>query len=597
MSTPATDPRTLQRLRSALLNMTTAVAEATTEPAVARAIVDGLTHDVFGFDRVTLSVSEAGASEPVLAVSSNGGSTDGGSEQPAKMALPLRIGDSVVGELEVERPAGAIFDRGDVELLTACARQAGAGLARTRHLAGEQRRVKEQQALLDTLADLSSQLEIEQLLQAVLERAVTLLGVTGGELAVYNEGEQLLTIVASHNMGTGSVGTRMQPGEGAMGHVALSQEPLIIPNYQRWSGRSSQYTHDTVQAVIVAPLLIGDRLVGAIAAVHSDPSWQFGEADLRLLELFAPQAAIAIENARLFAAERRRSEEQKALLDTMTDLVSNLELEKVLHRVLERAVTLLGVTGGELAIFDGHHDDLEVVASMNIGTDSVGTRMSLGEGAMGRVAETHEPLIIPNYQEWEGRSDKYTQSTVQAVMAAPLLIGQRLVGAIASVHSDPTRRFGEEDLRLLELFAPQAAIAIENARLFAASQRYYKDLVLNNPVAIVNLDLDAKITACNPAFEELFGYTEAEVIGRNLDELVTTEDLLGEAATYTERSLSGVAARGSGQRVRKDGTLVDVEIFSIPVMIGDEPVGMMALYHDITELLEARQAAESANQA
>ncbi|MEJ2187129.1 MAG: GAF domain-containing protein, partial [Gemmatimonadota bacterium] len=421
--------------------------------------------------------------------------------------------------------------------------------------------------------------------------------VTGGELAIVDGHKNDLEVVASTNIGTDSVGTRMAFGEGAMGRVAETHEPLIIPNYQEWEGRSGKYTQSTVQAVMAAPLLIGPRLVGAIASVHSDPTRRFGETDLRLLELFAPQAAIAIENARLFSTERRRADEQQALLDTLTDLASELELEKLLQRVLERAVTLLGVTGGELAIFDEARGDLSIMASHNMSTDAVGTRMALGEGAMGCVAQTHEPLIIPSYQDWEGRSDKYTQSTVQAVMVAPLLIGPRLVGAIASVHSDPTRQFGEEDLRLLELFAPQAAIAIENARLFAASQRYYKDLVLNNPVAIVNTDLTGTITACNPAFKDLFGYAESEAIGRNLDELVTTEDQLVEAAAYTEQAHQGIVATGMGRRRRNDGTLVDVEIFSIPVMIGDEPVGMMALYHDVTELLEAREAAESANRS
>ena len=86
-------------------------------------------------------------------------------------------------------------------------------------------------------------------------------------------------------------------------------------------------------------------------------------------------------------------------------------------------------------------------------------------------------------------------------MAAPLLIGTRLVGAFACVHDDPARRFGEDDLRLLSLFAPQAAVAIENARLYTAAKRqkqYFEDLVLNNPVAIVTLDTHHNIVECNP---------------------------------------------------------------------------------------------------
>ena len=96
--------------------------------------------------------------------------------------------------------------------------------------------------------------------------------------------------------------------------------------------------------------------------------------------------------------------------------------------------------------------------------------------------------------------------------------------------------FGSEDLQLLRLFATQAAIAVENARLFTAArhrEQYFQALVQNNPVAIVTMDLDFNITACNPAFEDLFGWTEVEVLGENLDELVNTSESVAQAATYT----------------------------------------------------------------
>ena len=429
----------------------------------------------------------------------------------------------------------------------------------------------------------------------MLGRAVSLLGVTGGELAVYDETTRELVIAASRDMGTDSRGTRMALGEGAMGHAALTQEPLIIPSYQVWSGRSAKYTQDTVQSVIVVPLVIGQRLVGAIAAVHADPERKFGEADVRLLNLFAAQAAVAIENARLYSAERERAGEQQALLDTLADLSGELELSKLLQAALERAVSLLGVDGGELAIFEEDRRELVIAASYNMETNAVGTRMALGEGAMGQVGQTHEPLIIPRYQEWAGHSAQYEHSSVQSVMAAPLLIGTRLVGAIASVHSDPKREFGDRDLRRLMLFAPQAAVAIENARLYSAAQRYFDSLVLNNPVAIVNLDLEDRITSCNPAFEAMFGWRQEEVKGKVLDELVTTESTRAEARAYTAAGEAGHTTHGMGRRRRRDGSLVDVELFTIPVLVGETRVGMMALYHDVSELLEARRQAEDAS--
>jgi len=582
------------QMRSALLRLSTRIAEAQSEDDVCRGVAAGLRHDAFGFDGVGVYLAGTERFEPALRASAGAFAE---ADAAAELRIPLLINQSAIGELVVRRAGASAFGQGDLEILGAAANQASIAIARARLLEAERRRASEQRALLDTLADLSGELQLDRLLQAVLERAVTLLGVTGGELAVHDEKAHELVIVASHNLGADSTGTRMAIGEGAMGNVALSQEPLIIPNYQAWTGRSAQYTQAVVQAVMVVPLLIGQRLVGALAAVHSDPARKFGEADLRLLNLFAAQAAIAIENARLYSAERERATEQQALLDTLADLSGQLELSKLLQAALERAVTLLGVDGGELAIYEEEREELVIAASHNMQTNAVGTRMALGEGAMGRVGKTHEPLIIPHYQEWEGHSHKYEQSTVQSVMAAPLLIGSRLVGAIASVHSDPTREFGEADLRRLMLFAPQAAVAIENARLYASAQRYFDSLVLNNPVAIVNLDLDERITSCNPAFETLFGYRAEDVIGLNLDELVSTEDSLAEARAFTQMGEAGQATRGSGRRRRKDGSLVDVEVFTIPVLVGGARVGMMALYHDVSELLKARRAAEDASRS
>ncbi|MEO5510455.1 MAG: response regulator, partial [Longimicrobiales bacterium] len=162
------------------------------------------------------------------------------------------------------------------------------------------------------------------------------------------------------------------------------------------------------------------------------------------------------------------------------------------------------------------------------------------------------------------------------------------------------RKFSERDLRLLNLFAPQAAVAIENARLYTEirqQKQFFEDLVRNNPVAIVTLDLNYRITSCNPAFEKLFGYTNKEVLGCDLDELINTAETMAEAAAYTAQAQAGNVVTGVRQRRRKDGTLVDVELAGVSVIVDGKPVGVMGLYHDITELLAARREAETANDA
>jgi PAS domain S-box-containing protein len=623
------------RRQAALLRLTTAIAAADTERDICRAVAGGLHDAALGYDFVAVLLVDEATGDRVLVAGRGWDEAKEGlrvkpgqglSELPlldgrlhytpqvtqetrylptrnegSEVDVPLQVNRRLIGVIVVESNRPHAFGTDDFEILRAAANQAGIAIGRARLLAAERQRADEQEALRASMADLATKLDLADLLQTVLERAVQLLRVSHGELAIFDPDREELEIVASYNVGKkDTTGTRLGLGEGAMGHVALTREPLIIPSYQEWTGRSAQYAQVEFHGVMVAPLLMRGRLVGAIAVMDKDPSRQFKQDDLRLLELFAPQAAIAIENARLFAAEHRRAEEQQALLDTMKDLAGQLELSKVLQRVLERAVSLLNVTGGELATYDAGRDDLVIVASHNMGTNAVGARIAMGEGAMGRVAQTHESLIIPRYQEWAGRSAQYTQSTVQSVMASPLLIGSRLVGAIASVHSDPNREFGDEDLRLLELFAPEAAIAIENARLFTEAQhqrQYFAQLVQNSPVAIVTLDLEHRVVSCNPAFEKLYGYQEGDIVGRHLDDLITTPESRSEAVRYTEEALGHRSVHALAQRRRKDGTLVDVEVLGVPVIVDGQLVGMMGLYHDITELLKARRAAETASAA
>ena len=620
---------------AALLRLSTGIAIAETEQEICQAVAEGLQDGSLGIDYVAVLLVDAATGDRVVMSSRGSGESTSGlrvrpgeglSELPlldgrlhytpqvtqdtrylptrnegCEVDVPLLINRKLVGVLVVESNRPHAFGTADFEVLRAAANQAGIALGRVRLLASERRRADEQEALRASIADLSARLELPDLLQAVLERAVQLLHVSHGELAIFDAEREELEIVASYNVGKqNTTGTRMRVGEGAMGHVALTREPFIIPDYGAWAARSEQYARAEFHGVMVAPLLMQRQLVGAIAFMDRDPARAFGADDLRLLDLFAPQAAVAIENARLFTDERRRADEQRALLDTMKDLVGELELSKVLERVVERAVALLHVTGGELATYDAAAGDLVIVASQSMGTDAVGMRIALGDGAMGRVAQTLESLIIPRYQEWEGRSSQYTQSTVHSVMATPLLIGTRLVGALASVHADPGREFGQQDLRLLELFAPEAAIAIENARLFTQAEhqkQYFGALVANSPVAIVTLDTKHVVVSCNPAFLTLYGYTEAEVLGQQLDDLITTPAARSQAARYTEQALAHETVRVIAQRCRKDGSVVDVEVLGVPVVVDGTLVGMMALYHDITALLQARREAETANSA
>jgi len=133
--------------------------------------------------------------------------------------------------------------------------------------------------------------------------------------------------------------------------------------------------------------------------------------------------------------------------------------------------------------------------------------------------------------------------------------------------------------------------------IIVRQKEFYQSLVNNTPVAIVTLDMQRNIQSVNPAFEKLFGYTQSEVIGHNLDRLLSHGSAYLEATAYTQKVLRGERVQLITQRMRKDGAMVDVEVFGVPVIVDKEQIGVLALYHDITELERARKQAEEADRA
>ncbi|MBM3129454.1 MAG: GAF domain-containing protein [Chloroflexi bacterium] len=177
------------------------------------------------------------------------------------------------------------------------------------------------------------------------------------------------------------------------------------------------------------------------------------------------------ERKRAEAALQRRANEFAALYETTRDLATQQNLPTLLRSIVERAATLLAAPGGSIYLYDAARGDLEVMLSTDTALP-VGTRLRLGEGMAGRVAQTREPLIVADYRVWLHRSTQFDGMPIRAVVEVPMLSGGELVGVLAvSEMNDSTRQFDDADVRLLSLFAGQAASAVRNTRLFAAVQQ------------------------------------------------------------------------------------------------------------------------------
>ena len=156
--------------------------------------------------------------------------------------------------------------------------------------------------------------------------------------------------------------------------------------------------------------------------------------------------------------------------------------------------------------------------------------------------------------------------------------------------------FGDNQQRVI--FIIRDVTQQKNNELEVLRQKeYFQTLVENSPVAIVTLDIEQRIASCNPAFLSVFGYTEQEVMGEELDQLLAPKKDYVDAHQLTQAVLQGGKVHLFEQRSRKDGALLDVEILGVPVVIGGEHIGALAMYHDVSALVQARNQAEAADRA
>ena len=234
------------------------------------------------------------------------------------------------------------------------------------------------------------------------------------------------------------------------------------------------------RTILVTPLLREGAPIGTINIRRTEVR-PFSAKHVKLLETFADQAVIAIENVRLFQELQERTselarsvEELKALGEVGQAVSSTLELQTVLSTIVARAVQLSGTDCGIIYEFDEPTQEFHLRASYQMEQELVdayrATPLRLGQGATGRAAETKVPYQISDLrQEHElatrGMRPLLFKLGYQSLLAVPLLREQAIVGAL-TVYRRETGSFAPEVVNLLQTFATQSALAIQNARLF-----------------------------------------------------------------------------------------------------------------------------------
>ncbi|WP_420627514.1 response regulator [Candidatus Leptofilum sp.] len=256
--------------------------------------------------------------------------------------------------------------------------------------------------------------------------------------------------------------------------IVETAEPLIIPDtYEAGKLWVDAELSPHVRSWAGAPIIVEGEVVAFLALNYSEPGFYQPENAARLKD-FAIQAAIAFENADLYQQLQKRVAELTTLNRISQAITSTLDLTETLTIITQNTTELLKVAAASVVLHDKEANDLWFAAASGEASEFVqGKRLALGQGILGWVAQTGEPLLVQDTAtdpRYFGDFDEQSGFQAHSILCVPLLVKAQPIGAIEAINKE-NGTFDEEDLRLLTRLAVPAATAIENAQLFAQSQQ------------------------------------------------------------------------------------------------------------------------------
>ncbi len=393
----------------------------------------------------------------------------------AVVAAPIRWGEDFLGALNVAADLSHPFSEEDAELLSLLASHAAIAIRNARILSLMDAQRRRAEGLAQATAVLTSTLELENLLENILKAALEAIPTAEkGSILLCDPRSGELCIRALIGYRDERIREARFPREqGYSNWAAREGRPLLIADARadsiRYDGEIEEMR--AIQSAIVAPLRFRGQVIGVISLDNASRKGAFAQEELDLLAVFADYAAAAVENARLFEAYRRRHAELEALRQASLHLTSRLELPALLEAILEHVLRLVAADDAHIFLYDGEKFSFGA-ARWADGRRGSPLSVPRPEGLTYTVARNGQRIVIPNvdehplYQDWKWGG---------AIAGLPLRIGQRVVGVMNVAFFRP-HDFQEDELRVLELLADQAAVAIENACLYSDLHRQMERL-------------------------------------------------------------------------------------------------------------------------
>ena len=404
----------------------------------------------------------------------------GGKGGRAWMGVPLNSGDQVIGVMNVSSTEPDVYYTSDqLSLFSAIADQAAAIIDKARLDAGMKERARQLATLNEVGSAINSSLDLQTVLKLIVEKAAQILEAESGSLWLTDvETGDLVFQVATGPSADDLLGLRLRRGTGIVGATAETQEPIVVNDPlkdDRWFAGADESIGFISRAILSVPLVSKGNSIGVLQMLNKLDGTLFDEQDVQLMLAFASQAAIALDNARLFTLT------DQALADRVGELSmfqridyalnASLDFQQVIELTLDWAMRVTRVPVGAVFTHDEERGGLFIVVHRGYPPEFECYRerpWSVNQGLVGRAVRTGKPVLVDDVS---GDPDYVVAvPETRSQLVVPLRLGAEVIGAI-SLESPDVGRFRKDDLQFATRLADRAVVPIENARLYEQVKR------------------------------------------------------------------------------------------------------------------------------
>lgn len=442
----------------------------------------------------------------------------------------------------------------------------------------------------------SSTLELREIFDKIAHVVANTLDKDVCSICLVKPEKKIICIESRKNSGNENVNVFcIKDHDGIVNRIFENQQPLIIGDINKESYVKAILNPEVTQlgSLLAVPIIRDNSPIGILMVQDKEPH-EFSREEVNLLTIISHNISSAARNAELYRNVKTQLDELKIIHEIGKAITSILNIDNLLPYICEQVSKLFNVTGCILRLQEG--DSLQIKASYGL-PDTIGQYKSLrlGEGIPGNVASSGESMMVddvssmPHHLRMPGLG-------VKSVICVPLTIGEKVIGTLGLYDKKDEwglTTFTNDDLETLMTFASVSSTAIENARLYRAeiekekevtqTKDFLKSLIDDSADAIIISDIEGVITSWNKGAENIYGYSEDEVIGKFLP--MVPAFLVEEEKNFIQKIKNHETLRNIETiRQTKQGRLIEISLTLSPILDSSGNVtGISGISRDISE--------------